>query len=113
MVRRAIQVSDEPRPTAYLTVAENSSFDCSVLNTLYLGLVPRLWVSGSTGSMPHRKCRADFSRRAEKVREIADGIFDHAERSVVLRFVSDAEKLARVAPPRAILSAINASKPRT
>jgi hypothetical protein len=36
---------------------------------------------------------AEFHRRADKVREIAEGIFDQTERSFVLKFVSDSEKL--------------------
>ena len=39
---------------------------------------------------------AEFRRRAAKVREIAQGIFDETERRLVLKFVSDSEKL--VAP---------------
>lgn len=35
----------------------------------------------------------DFSRRAAKIREIAQGIFDKGERRTVLTFVADAEKL--------------------
>ena len=39
---------------------------------------------------------AEFHRRADKVREIAVGIFDKAERRFLLKFVKDCEKL--VAP---------------
>jgi hypothetical protein len=57
--------------------------------------------------MPHTKCRDSFSRRASKVRNIAQGIFDKTERGVVLKFVADAEKLAGAASPRAVLSALS------
>lgn len=36
---------------------------------------------------------ADFYRRADMVREIAEGIFDKTDRKVLLKFVSDSEKL--------------------
>jgi hypothetical protein len=35
---------------------------------------------------------ADFYRRADMVREIAEGIFDKTDRRVLLKFVSDSEK---------------------
>jgi hypothetical protein len=57
--------------------------------------------------MPHTKCRASFSRRAGKVRNIAKGIFDKTERRIVLKFVADAEKLAGAASPRAVLSVLS------
>jgi hypothetical protein len=36
----------------------------------------------------------EFRERADKVREIAQGVFDKGERRIVLRFVADSEKLA-------------------
>lgn len=36
----------------------------------------------------------NFRDRANKVREIAQGVFDKAERRFILRFVADSEKLA-------------------
>jgi hypothetical protein len=62
--------------------------------------------------MPHNRKRANFNRQAERVREIADGIFDRAERFAVLAFVAEAEKLASVAPPSAIMSSLSAGEPR-
>ena len=46
--------------------------------------------------MQDKDAAAEFHRRAEKVREIAQGIFDQTERRLVLKFVADSEKL--VAP---------------
>jgi len=46
---------------------------------------------------------ADFLDRAEKVREIARGLFDQAERRIVLRFVADSLKFVETSagsPPR-------------
>jgi hypothetical protein len=37
---------------------------------------------------------AEFGRRADKVRKIAEGIFDKTERRFLLKFVGDCEKLA-------------------
>lgn len=37
---------------------------------------------------------AEFGRRADKVREIAEGIFDKTERRFLLKFVADCQKLA-------------------
>ena len=34
-----------------------------------------------------------FERRAKEIRKIAEGIFDHRERAIVLEFVADLEKL--------------------
>ena len=48
---------------------------------------------------------ARICSRADEVREIAQGIFDKAERRVVLKFVADAKKLA------AKLSHADASRP--
>ena len=36
---------------------------------------------------------AEFHRRANRVREIAKGIFDKTERRFLMKFVSDCEKL--------------------
>lgn len=44
--------------------------------------------------MSETKRLVDFKRRAAEARKIAQGIFDHKERKVVLDLVSDAEKLA-------------------
>ena len=40
---------------------------------------------------------AEFHRRAEEVRKIAAGLFDHDQRDLVLRFVDDCEE--RIVPP--------------
>jgi hypothetical protein len=39
-------------------------------------------------------CVTEFKDRAKKIRQIARGIFDKAEREILLKFVSDSEKLA-------------------
>ena len=44
--------------------------------------------------MTDAKKIARISKRAATVREIARGIFDKSERRVVLKFVSDAARLA-------------------
>lgn len=36
----------------------------------------------------------EFYRRAMEIRRIAEGIFDKAEREILLKFVADCEKLA-------------------
>jgi hypothetical protein len=36
---------------------------------------------------------ADFLLRAQAVREIANGVFDKVEREIVLKFVTECEKL--------------------
>jgi hypothetical protein len=46
------------------------------------------------GAWAMEKVKTDLSRRAARIREIAQGIFDKAERQTVLKFVADAEKLA-------------------
>jgi hypothetical protein len=43
----------------------------------------------------------EFHERADKVREIAQGVFDKGERRFILRFVSDCEKIAAISGPRA------------
>jgi len=49
----------------------------------------------------------EFRNRAKKVREIAQSVFDKDERQIVLKFVSDSEKLVETArketPGRLIL----------
>jgi hypothetical protein len=47
--------------------------------------------------MEDKEADSQFHRRANKVREIAKGIFDKTERRFLMKFVSDCEKL--VAPP--------------
>jgi hypothetical protein len=49
-------------------------------------------------AMKYRKIDTRFGRRANEVREIAKGIYDDAERDVVLRFVADAERAVLRAP---------------
>lgn len=44
--------------------------------------------------MPTDEALASFSVRTATVRKIAQGIFDRAERRVVLELLMDAEKLA-------------------
>jgi len=39
--------------------------------------------------------RSDFLRRANKIRVIADGLFDHNERKDLLQFVDECEKMAQ------------------
>ena len=43
--------------------------------------------------MQNKDAAAEFHRRAVKVREIAQGIFDNTVRRFLLKFVSDSEKL--------------------
>ena len=43
--------------------------------------------------MQNKGTIAEFHRRADKVRKIAEGIFDKTERRTLLRFVDDCEKL--------------------
>jgi hypothetical protein len=40
----------------------------------------------------------DFGRRVAEIRQITQGIFDQAERKVVLDFVSDVEELVGKTP---------------
>jgi hypothetical protein len=50
--------------------------------------------------MTDAKKAARISSHAAKVREIARGIFDMSERRIVMKFVSDAAKLAaHLMPP--------------
>jgi len=42
--------------------------------------------------MQNKDTAAEFHRRAVKVREIAQGIFDNTERRFLLKFVSDSER---------------------
>lgn len=51
---------------------------------------------------------ADFHRRADEVRKVAEGIFDTGERAVVLQFVDDSETIAALA-----LRRISNPSPRT
>jgi hypothetical protein len=44
--------------------------------------------------MQDKETVAEFHRRAEEVRKIAESIFDKTERQTLLRFVDDCEKLA-------------------
>jgi hypothetical protein len=44
--------------------------------------------------MPDTEALAIVSSRADKVREIANGIFDKGERRIVVNFVAAAEKVA-------------------
>jgi hypothetical protein len=44
-------------------------------------------------SMQDKKVGPQLYRRAEEVREIAKGLFDRAEREIVMQFVEEAEKL--------------------
>lgn len=44
--------------------------------------------------MQDKKAESQFYRRADEVREIAKGLFDRAEREIVMQFVEEAEKLA-------------------
>jgi len=44
--------------------------------------------------MPDKSKSAEIIARMKKVREIAKGIFDHAERKAVLDLVKDYERLA-------------------
>jgi len=44
--------------------------------------------------MQNKGTVAEFHRRADEVRKIAEGIFDKTERRTLLRFVDDSEKLA-------------------
>jgi len=46
--------------------------------------------------MEDQEIGADLVRRAEAVRLIAQGIYDSAEREVVLQFVADVVKLAKL-----------------
>jgi hypothetical protein len=41
----------------------------------------------------------EFQDRADKVREIARGVFDKGERRFILRFVDDCEKIAATSAP--------------
>ena len=50
-------------------------------------------------AMTDDKKAARIMKRAQTVREIAQGIFDRTERRVVMKFVSDAAKLAEHLPP--------------
>lgn len=52
-------------------------------------------------AMTDAKKAARIGKHAPKVREIARGIFDRSERRVVLKFISDAAKLAEHVPPMA------------
>jgi hypothetical protein len=41
--------------------------------------------------MPERNDLEEFAQRANEVRSIAAGIYDHAERALVLNFVNECE----------------------
>jgi hypothetical protein len=62
--------------------------------------------------MPDTDPRTDFLRRATKVRELVDGIFDKTDRRYIRKFVADAEKLAAVAPPQTLITALSHSGPK-
>jgi hypothetical protein len=44
--------------------------------------------------MQDKTSAAHFGRQAERIRTIAEGIFDKRERNTLLKFVKDSEKLA-------------------
>jgi hypothetical protein len=48
---------------------------------------------GRPAELRDKEKLAEFRRRADEVRAIAQGIFDHGERQAVLEFVDNCEKL--------------------